>query len=33
MTAWNPKSYLFEQEGGLNYVDGPAPVAKVIAGY
>jgi hypothetical protein len=33
MTAWNPKSYLFEQEGGLNYVSGIFPVAKVVAGY
>lgn len=33
MTAWNPRSYLFEEEGGLNYVDGTSPVAEVIAGY
>ena len=33
MTLWNPKSYLFEEEGGLNYVDGTSPVAEVIAGY
>lgn len=31
--GWNPKSYLFEEEGGLNYVAGASPVAKVVAGY
>mgnify|MGYP003393748570 CR=1 FL=1 len=33
MVAWNPRSYLFEEEGGLNYVAGTLPVAGVIAGY
>ncbi len=33
MIAWNPRSYLFEEEGGLNYVAGTLPVARVIAGY